>query len=160
MSDLILLYGLPGAGKSTRIRRLSDAGYRVFDDFMANAIDDKPVFLYCRKLGDIITTIRSQKACLMADIRLCDPEFRHEVISEIRALAPGVKYSWHCFDCTSSESVQRCRRNVQHRERLSGRLEPGTFARIEKFASVFTIEHDAVVREVVEASDQSVTAQM
>ena len=158
MSDLILLYGLPGAGKSTRIRHHHEAGFQVFDDFMAGSIDDKPFFLYCRRLGDIITALRHKHPCLLADIRLCDPTFRHEVVSEIEALVNTVRVIWHCFDCTNLESVNRCRRNVRNRERLSGRLEPDTFKRIDKFAPMFTLETDAVILEVIEASDQSKTA--
>lgn len=154
MNDLILLYGLPGAGKSTRIRLHYQPAYRVFDDFMASSIDDKPVFLYCRQLGNIVTALRLKQPCLLADIRLCDPAFRDEVVTELGALVPSVTVTWHCFDCTSPESADRCRRNVRHRERELGKAEPGTFKRIDKFAPMFTLEPDAIIHEVTEASEQ------
>ena len=38
MSVLVIWYGLPGSGKSAQLRRLEDAGYPTFDDFMQHPL--------------------------------------------------------------------------------------------------------------------------
>lgn len=145
---LTLLYGLPGSGKTTHMKELKEnnPSWVFFDDFMANSHENKPSFLYCRRLGEIIDCLRSGKHCVMADIRLCNADFRAEVVEVVRRLADVPPINWIVFNCASSEAVDICRHNVTHREATQ------VLRKIDEFSRTFTVEEGAKRIEVQRAS--------
>ena len=147
----IILYGLPGAGKSTLTETFRTRGLHVFDDFMANSHGDQPGFLYCRHLADIVANLRGNAPSILADIRLCDSAFREEVVAELSRLAPEGELEWHCFDCRGPDAVETCRHNVHHRARVNCKDESRALGNIEIFAPMFTIEQDSILHTLTRA---------
>ena len=69
MGKVILIAGLPGAGKTTYGKRLAnEIGARFFDDFKAKAFSNSPRFQHSRHYKELIQLLRKGKNCIATDI--------------------------------------------------------------------------------------------
>ena len=151
MRVLSLWYGLPGAGKSTQLRDLEAAGWRVFDDFMKHAARPARTFAASRHAGDIVAALHRGEPCAIADIRLCRQSLRTDVATALGTLFPALALQWNAFDCRTPDAVTRCRANVLYR---SGRAAQGRWhalAWIALHRSEFTVEPGARIFPVTDA---------
>lgn len=151
MSVLVTWYGLPGSGKSVQMRRLEEAGYRTFDDFMKNSIRRRSDFSSSRHFHQILNTVRASIPCGIADIKLCRNAFRSEMKEILMAHTPLLSLQWHCFDCRTAEAVAICKDNVCFRAEWTIRNSRHALDWIEQYASDFSIEPNAHVHTVVRA---------
>ena len=119
-TEVILLAGLPGCGKTTRLCQMCRDGWLVFDDFKADAFDDSSDFRKSRKFSALIVALRDGLRCVLADIDFCRMESRRSE-RVLRSEAPGVKLSWYFF----ANNCVACERNVirRNRESLQADLE-------------------------------------
>ena len=143
---LKLIYGLPGAGKSTFLARRCRKNLK-WDSFMANAIMGSS-FPHSRHFVDIITALREGKSCAIVDIRLCEHYFRREVQAFVEELVPKVRLKWYCFDCTTEKAQKQCLINLDTREAMYGHNENGSRGYVRSFGKVFTIEPGAEVMPI------------
>jgi len=151
MSVLVIWYGLPGSGKSAQLRRLEDAGYRTFDDFMQDPLRLRSGIASSRHFDRILDAVRGATPCAVADIQLCGQAFRDEMKAALTPQAPALALQWHCFDCRSAESVAICRDNVRFRAERSDRNPRHALDWIDRCGADFTIEPGARLHAVVHA---------
>ena len=151
MSVLVIWYGLPGSGKSAQLRRLEDAGYRTFDDFMQDPLRLRSGIASSRHFDRILDAVRGATPCAVADIQLCGQAFRDEMKAALTPQAPALALQWHCFDCRSAESVAICRDNVRYRAEASDRDPRHALDWIDRNASAFSIQPGAWLYPVVHA---------
>jgi hypothetical protein len=151
MSVLVVWYGLPGSGKSAQLRRLGDAGYRIFDDFMQDPLRRRSGISSSRHFEVFLNALQAETPCAIADIQLCRNVFRSEMKETLSAHVRSLSLQWHCFDCRTVEAVAICRDNVSFRAEQTNRNSRHALDWIEKFASDFSIEPDASVHTVVQA---------
>jgi tRNA uridine 5-carbamoylmethylation protein Kti12 len=111
MAKLIVIAGLPGSGKSHRIRAVKDkfAGICV-EDFHANAINHSPKFEHSRHYTDLISSLSNSKDCLIADIAYCESDRRLEVERTVRREIPNVVIEWEFFENAPVKCEDNCRR--------------------------------------------------
>lgn len=116
-SDLVLIAGLPGCGKTTRLCRMLEAGWLIFDDFKANAVDHNSAFRKSRRFRALISAYSDGVRCAVADIDFCKTESREEAEIVLGTEIPGVKLEWLFFanDWAACE-VNILRRNRSTRE--------------------------------------------
>jgi hypothetical protein len=150
-TKVIIYYGLPGSGKSTRLDQLKAHGIQVFDDFMKYLMNNSRAFTSSRHYADIVNAANSKVTCSLADIRLCLQEFRQEIIQDLNQHAPTTLLEWHCFDCRSQQAINTCIDNVLFRTERTGRNGDHALRWIEKNASRFTIMEGATIHPVVHA---------
>ena len=78
MTEVILLAGLPGCGKTTHLCQMCRDGWLAFDDFKADAIDGSSDFSKSRKFRALIVALNDGLRCVLADIDFCKTESREE----------------------------------------------------------------------------------
>lgn len=151
MSNLVIWYGIPGSGKSTRLEPYRTDGYSVFDDFMAKSICNVSGFPYARHFVEIVSNLRTLNRCVISDIKLGDRAFRAEVSEILNELVPGLSLKWHCFDCYTAEAIEICRDNVRFRAETTGRDSADALRKIDELAPNYSIANGARVYQVVRA---------
>lgn len=151
MSVLVIWYGLPGSGKSAQLRRLEEAGYRSFDDFMQNPLRYRSGFSSSRHFDRILHAVQAAIPCAVADIKLCHEAFRSDIKATLAAQAPSLSLQWHCFECRSAEAVAICKDNVHFRAEQSDRNSRHALDWIDRHASDFSIEPGARLHAIVHA---------
>ena len=151
---LTLLYGLPGAGKTTLISDFEARGYQIFDDFMLASRRNQRSFLACRYLADIVHRVRKSEPCAIADIRLCHKTFREEVALELQRKISDIRLEWHCFDCRTPEIADVCRHNVRHRAWTCNCDESHALRWIDTHWHHFSVEPGANIHHVVRARSE------
>jgi len=120
MAKLIVVVGLPGSGKSHHVQELrTNCAGVCAEDYMANSLGDSPRFTDSRHYGDLISDLRAEKDCVIADIEYCDTWRRVEVEEVVSRDVPGVTIEWHCFENNPSQ----CEANVDRRSRESAEEE-------------------------------------
>lgn len=117
---LILLGGLPGAGKSPYVCELKREGWRAFDDFQTKAQNNSSAFGASRWFNELVEALRAGQRCVVADIRVCEHSYRIDADRTIRAAVPDVD-----IECRLIErDVETCEANIRASNRPAGaRLE-------------------------------------
>jgi hypothetical protein len=139
--DVILLAGLPGCGKTTRLCQMCRDGWLAFDDFKANAFDDCSEFRKSRKFRALIGALRDGLKCAVADIDFCKTESREEAETVLLAEVQGVKLGWRFFanDYSACEASIRSRKRPSLQTDLDKLHEYSEFYRIPQGADVLSI---------------------
>jgi hypothetical protein len=110
---LIVVVGLPGSGKSYRIRELkrSCPGTCV-DDYLKDPVGGSPRFTDSRSYPDLVRDLRAGRDCAISDVEFCDTGRRVELEQVVAQDASGVVIEWQFFE----NNPGRCTANVE-RER-------------------------------------------
>ena len=148
MPTLTLCYGLPGSGKSTRLKHFHAQGYVIFDDYMKCSLFNLKSFAHSRHAGSIVSALRQSKPCAVADVILSRKESRNEIVAYLTELIPELVFEWHCFDCSSPEAIELCRDNVLYRLETHENNEDQSFRIIDDLKEHFSIEDKALVYNV------------
>lgn len=87
---LIIIAGLPGAGKTTYLQQLKKLGEVdwFYDDFQDRSFGKSPDPRHSRYYGSLIKHLKHQKTIAVADIRYCVPSNVHQLLAVIRAKLP------------------------------------------------------------------------
>jgi hypothetical protein len=139
--NVILVAGLPGCGKTMHLCEMCRDGWLIFDDFKAKAFGDSSAFRKSRKFRTLMTALRDDLRCAVADIDFCKTESRMEAESVLVAEVPGTKLDWLFFENDRSA----CEANVRSRKRpsieadLKKLHEYSAFYRIPQGANVLPI---------------------
>src|ERR1700686_4002088 len=95
-SEVVLLVGLPGSGKTTYLSQMLKDGWLIFDDFKALAINDCSKFRNSQSFPKLIRALRDGRRCVVADINFCKTESReeaeHDLLGGVRSV--GVRWSF------------------------------------------------------------------
>lgn len=114
LGTLIIVVGLPGAGKSTKLHefRSSNTGLSI-EDFHGNAFGDSPAVKDSRHYRALLEALRAGHSCVIADIEFCDPHRRDCLQQTIVAELPNVQIEWIYFE----NAPEKCDRNIRLRNR-------------------------------------------
>ncbi len=118
---LVIVTGMSGAGKSSVLRMLEDAGYYC--------VDNLPVPLI-GKFAELITEnppAPYSKAALGIDVRSCIESGMEEIIAVLDELSgKGIKYEILFLDCDDHVLIKRYKETRrQHPLAIGGRIEEG-----------------------------------
>jgi hypothetical protein len=112
---VVVVAGLPGSGKTTCLCQMCRDGWIVFDDFKANAYENSSAFRDSRKLRAVLTALRDDLKCVIADIDFCKTDSRSEAECVLLSEVPGVKLAWRFF----ANNYHACETNIKRRNRPS-----------------------------------------
>jgi hypothetical protein len=115
---LIIVAGLPGAGKTTYLQRLKEQ--RVvqwyYDDFQDASRNKSPDPRLSRYYGSLIKHLRKGYTVAVADIRYCVPDEIQQLLGAIQQALPGsISVEVHYFE----NDQARCLINAKKRAELT-----------------------------------------
>ena len=134
---LILIAGLPGSGKTTRLCQMLREHWLVFDDYKREAFNHSSKFRDSRKFRALVTALRDGVRCTVADIDFCKTESREEAEDILREEVPGLTLRWHYF----ANDLLACEDNIKSRNRdcMQGELD-----KAKDLSQSYCIPQDAV----------------
>jgi predicted kinase len=141
MTEIMLLAGLPGSGKTTHLCRMLADGWLTFDDYKAQAFEDCSRFGSSRKFLPLISALRAGLKCVVADIDFCKPESREEAEGLLFAIFPNVQLHWLFFENNPSA----CEANVRNRNSASWEIE---LKKVREYSASYSIPRNADVLPV------------
>lgn len=156
MPELIIIVGLPGSGKSTRVRELRSRGPGLFvEDFMKGVDPKSPIrrsprFTDSRYYAELITSLRKDEPCVIADIIFCDTLIRLEAEQILRADVPRLKVTWEFFE----NAPAKCLKNAEQRARES---LPRERRLIKTLSERYFIPVGVKAREVITSTKSRIT---
>ena len=127
MSEVLLVAGLPGCGKTTLRADLERQGYIVFDDFKACAHDNSSRFWKSRHYNRLLQLLRDGTPCAVADIDFCHADAQTEAESTLREQVPSVSVGWRFF----ANDPDACEANIRHRNREQAPQGPPQDAEVQ-----------------------------
>ncbi len=141
---LTVVVGLPGAGKSTRVKKIrcSVTGLCI-EDFHANARRDSSSVKDSIHYQALIEALRAGHDCVVADIAFCEELRRNNLIEAVAREIAGVLVEPIFFE----NDPDKCRRNIQRRARPSLIRDLEELGRL---ASVYCIPDGVTPRPVYE----------
>jgi len=144
---LILMAGLPGSGKTTRLCHMLREHWLLFDDYKREAFNDCSKFRDSRKFRALVSALRDGVRCAVADIHFCKTEPREEAEDALREEVPGVSPYWQFFE----NDPVACEENIRHRNRdcLQKELE-----NLQDLSRAYHIPPGAVVFSVRRHTDR------
>ena len=110
---LKIIVGLPGCGKTTLLLEMESEGFRIFDDFHANAFGDSSDVEMSQQYFPLMDALLAGRDCAVSDIAFCIPERRSALLKAIRLRFPTEPIDWIYFE----NSPEKCRSNIQRRNR-------------------------------------------
>ena len=109
-TQLVLLGGLPGSGKTRFAKHLEQQGWLFYDDFQRRAAQDSPRFRDSRHYAELVTNLRLGRRCILSDIRVIHDEYRGDAEAALRQDVGNVPTELHLFD----NNPHQCAQNVQN----------------------------------------------
>jgi len=148
MSEVLLVAGLPGCGKTTLRGELERQGYSVLDDYKACADDNSPRFWKSRHYDRLLQLLRQGTDCAVADIDFCHADARAEAERTLREQVPSVRVEWRFF----ANDPDACEANSRHRNREHLDRD---LLKMRDYSAVYSIPPGAVTLAVVRAGASS-----
>jgi hypothetical protein len=109
-TQLVLLGGLPGSGKTRLARHLERADWLFLDDFQGGAVNDSPHFRDSRHYAALLAALRAGRPCLISDIRVIHDEYRRGAELALRRDLGTIRTELHLFE----NDPHQCARNVRN----------------------------------------------
>jgi predicted kinase len=145
LGRLLLVIGLPGAGKSWLIDnrlRQKVTGLCVHD-FHGNAIDDSPAVKNSRHYLALVEALKAGHDCVIADIEFCRPGRRDAVVKILRTEFPALAIEYHCL----RNQPDRCIRNIRARSRQN---EGEECSKVKELSQEYILPIGAIEYDVTE----------
>jgi hypothetical protein len=101
----------PGSGKTTLLSQMLQENWLVFDDYKAGA--PNLIFRNSLELRALVSAVRDNHRCVVADIDFCNTESREEAESTLLAEVPGVNIGRRFFE----NDPEACETNIRSRNR-------------------------------------------
>jgi hypothetical protein len=108
---LKVVIGLPGCGKTTRLSEMQAAGFRIFDDFHANAFGDSPDAEMSQHYFSLMDALMADQDCAVSDVAFCDPSRRSAFLKAVMVRFPKHPMEWIYFE----NAPEKCRQNILRR---------------------------------------------
>jgi hypothetical protein len=143
-SEVVLIAGLPGSGKTAYLSRLSQDGWLIFDDFKAQAFEDCSKFRSSARFPELIRVLREDRNCAAADIYFCRISSREEAELDITAEVPDIKLSWRCFENEPSA----CEVNIRRRPGRTDLQRQQELKYLAEYSPIYEIPQSAVILPV------------
>lgn len=145
---VIFVAGLPGSGKTPYLESLRVDGWRVFDDFQADAKLNSPAFRNSRNYDDLLSALRSGQRCVVADMRFCIAAYRGQAEALLRREVPDAQVELQFF----ANDPQQCEANIRgNAERHPGRR----LEKLNEYASAYTIPVGSAAMHVWKPDDRT-----
>jgi hypothetical protein len=138
MSNVILIGGLPGSGKTHYLKALEVEGWEIFDDFQANADDNSPSFRMARRYVQLVQALRYGRRCAVSDMRFLVPGYRSEAENALLTEVDTVAIEWRFFE----NDPQQCALNIR---RAAGARPPEPrLAKMREFSKKYSAPAEAL----------------
>jgi len=121
-TQLVLLGGLPGSGKTHYAKQLEQQGWIFYDDFQQCAPGDSPDFGASRHYSELVSHLRTGRRCIVSDIRVIHDEYRRHAYTALRRDLGAVLIELHLFENNPAQCAQNVR-NANDGRRLEPRLQ-------------------------------------
>lgn len=108
-TQLVLLGGLPGSGKTHFAKRLEQQGWLFYDDFQRRAKQDSPRFRDSRHYAELVRNLRLGRRCVVSDIRVIHDDYRRDAEAALRQDIGNLSTELHLFE----NDPAQCAQNVQ-----------------------------------------------
>jgi hypothetical protein len=109
VSELLFVVGLPGSGKSPRLKQLEAQGWHIYDDYKASAYADDPHFCAARRYPELIENLQKGCKCVVADIAFCRTQDREQAVRILHSAFPDLTPQWEFFE----NNEKQCLINLQ-----------------------------------------------
>lgn len=83
-TQLIIMGGLPGSGKTHFANTLERSGWIFYDDFQQRTPCNSILFRNSRRYPDLLSDLRQGRRCIVSDIRIIFHEYRDDAETSIR----------------------------------------------------------------------------
>ena len=141
-TQLILLGGLPGSGKTHYARQLEERGWVFYDDFQNRAPADSTLFGESRHYMELLSHLRSGRKCIVSDIRVIHDEYRRSATAALRTDIGSPASELHLF----VNDREQCARNVRNAK--DGRSVEPRLKAIELWSRHYSAPPSAVIHPV------------
>lgn len=138
--ELLFIVGLPGSGKTPLLESLRDAGWKLFDDYKAEALDNNSHFCASKRYCELIQDLEAGTRCVVADIDFCRTASRNQAENIVKAKIPDLQITWRYFE----NNVDQCRNNINQ----GGRAPEPRLVKLDEYASHYIIPEGIVVMPV------------
>ena len=108
-THLVLVGGLPGAGKTHAAERLQALGWTLYDDFQNQAVDDSGHFKDSRLYADLVLNLRAGCRCVVSDLRMVHKNYRKGAAEALLRDAVQVASELHLFENDPAQCAQNVR---------------------------------------------------
>ncbi len=142
-THLVLVGGLPGAGKTHAAERLRALGWTLYDDFQGNALGDSVHFRDSRHYADLVLNLQAGHRCVVSDIRVVHKAYRKGAAAALLRDAVRVRSEIHLFENDPAQCAQNVRNAVG-----DALLETLRLRAISHWSRYFSVPPDAVLHPV------------
>ncbi len=142
---LKIVIGLPGCGKGALLAQMHSEGFRIFDDFHADA--DAPFVEMSQNFGPLMDALFAGHDCAVSDYAFCDPESRSEFFKAIKTRLPDQTIDWIYFE----NAPEKCRSNIR---RGSSKRTERDLKALEEFGRRYVVPAGVAVHPVVEVEQE------
>lgn len=155
-TQLVLLGGLPGSGKTRLARHLEQANWLFLDDFQGGAVNDSPHFRDSRHYAALLAALRAGRPYLISDIRVIHDEYRRGAELALRRDLGTIRIELHLFENDPDQfenDPDQCARNV--RNAGEDRREKPRLEAIAFWTRLYSAPPSAVIHTVWRPSPDS-----
>lgn len=142
-TQLVLVGGLPGAGKTHAAERLQALGWTLYDDFQSEALGDSVHFKDSRHYADLVLNLRAGHRCVVSDIRMVHKTYRKGVAAALLRDAVQVRSELHLFENDPAQCVHNVRSAAGNAP-----LEVLRLKAIRQWSRYFSVPPEAVLHPV------------
>jgi predicted kinase len=141
-AKLTIIVGLPGAGKSSRIKKLQQSVLGIcVEDFHGKAFEDSKEVRNSRHFFALIDALRAGRDCVIADIAFCDPERLNRLKEVVKEWIPTISFEEFFFE----NDTEKCKRNIKSRaaEKIAKDL-----AHLDEFSKKYVIPNNVTAHPI------------